>query len=1125
METKKNKQSLVFFFDLSSLNKQAHMSSSFHTRIRVSQTPDAAGPIVTAAAAADAPSSSDPMVDEPIVDQPSVVDEQPSTAEETLTYEQLVSGLVDQDDLHYTPDPLTGDLICSCDSTTISATMDSRLECVQPRRECSWTVAQTVTPTDAVVYMGDQQEVQFDVAYTKDCCFSSPEDTILFYNSSIGQKAYSAKTYVPFPSSSYAGHSVTAYGILASGSPTQLYNTLGGADLNGLGLLIDSPQHEITSAGAIQLDLTQLNRKAGTDIVLSLASVQEGQQYRIFTSASPFATVPATPLPVTPIINGQAVSGDPLTLEQTITDADLTGMNYLAISGGQIGNILLASLRYTLCIDIDPTSTPSKTTLCGTITVRNNGLKPTKNLTFSAIRIYAMPYGGVGDAAEQVILNPLNLANQPLAQSKPILQPGQSFPYVFKCVDLLSSLDSTTSFRVQADVGITNYTAHTGVLYKMTPTQSGVVRPATCSPSTLPPLNDCVKIVNTLLTNTQLEAILGFSSTVCASGSYSFTQWITTNSTDTVYSLENCVSLVDPSTTNVNLAAPKYATATVHAVPLLVTKTVNKTFTRTYTWDIVKTTTTSSPLSLALNDTTTIPYEIVVTASPHDSNWKVTGNVLVDVGGSLYVPLYNALITQVVDTVTSPAVSQTLSPLAYTSLDPSWNGPNAIGSYDISLTISDSSKTFHNEATVTMQNQKRHVDGSLENDIGTTSFKVSPSIEFTFTSPTTIVGGSALLNDAGIDIVNQSISAESAVAGVLLEPSKTYYATVCGDNIVSNTATLDPDGPQSLITSTASVTINVPCCDAVSDTILFYNSHIAAGAYTGDTTFTSSTYTGHSVVAHGMISTSPGSASALYNKLSGTDETGLGLALESDKEISKSYAIQLDLQNLNRKPGTDIYLSIGSVQPNEGYRIFAQNTAFAGSALPATTPLAVRVATNSDPATIEQKINDADVKRYLAVSGHFVNNSYSAANVLLVSLRFTACAGDLVTPPCTHSWGYWKTHGPGDCAQGNNTNQWPASSLYLGTRSYSSSQLCSILLASPSGGNKLVSLAHQLIAAKFNVLRGSSTSIQSTIDAADSYIGSLVIPPVGSGSKNSSTTTESLLDTYNSQAPFHCGNE
>jgi hypothetical protein len=110
------------------------------------------------------------------------------------------------------------------------------------------------------------------------------------------------------------------------------------------------------------------------------------------------------------------------------------------------------------------------------------------------------------------------------------------------------------------------------------------------------------------------------------------------------------------------------------------------------------------------------------------------------------------------------------------------------------------------------------------------------------------------------------------------------------------------------------------------------------------------------------------------------------------------------------------------------------------------------------------------------------------------------------TTVCAQGLGYWKQ-----------ANAWPVSSLTLGTVSYSESELRSILNA-PAVGNGLIILAHQLIAAKLNQANGADvTSVAATIAAADTLIGGLVAPPVGSGTlaPASTDTLANTLDTFN----------
>jgi hypothetical protein len=118
---------------------------------------------------------------------------------------------------------------------------------------------------------------------------------------------------------------------------------------------------------------------------------------------------------------------------------------------------------------------------------------------------------------------------------------------------------------------------------------------------------------------------------------------------------------------------------------------------------------------------------------------------------------------------------------------------------------------------------------------------------------------------------------------------------------------------------------------------------------------------------------------------------------------------------------------------------------------------------------------------------------------------------------CTYTLGYWKTH----------AGAWPVTSLTLGTVNYTQAQLLSIL-NQPAGGNGLIILAHQLIAAKLNIANGADmTPVASTIASADAAIGGLVVPPVGSDylDPSSINALASTLDDYNNGliGPGHCG--
>jgi hypothetical protein len=117
---------------------------------------------------------------------------------------------------------------------------------------------------------------------------------------------------------------------------------------------------------------------------------------------------------------------------------------------------------------------------------------------------------------------------------------------------------------------------------------------------------------------------------------------------------------------------------------------------------------------------------------------------------------------------------------------------------------------------------------------------------------------------------------------------------------------------------------------------------------------------------------------------------------------------------------------------------------------------------------------------------------------------------------CTLTQGYWKNH----------EKAWPVAELRLGATTYTKAELLAIL-RTPTEGNGLISMAHQLIAARLNIAAGASTAgIQATLDEADALIGALVIPPKGMGSLPPEKTSaiNDALTAFNEArvGPGHC---
>jgi hypothetical protein len=121
---------------------------------------------------------------------------------------------------------------------------------------------------------------------------------------------------------------------------------------------------------------------------------------------------------------------------------------------------------------------------------------------------------------------------------------------------------------------------------------------------------------------------------------------------------------------------------------------------------------------------------------------------------------------------------------------------------------------------------------------------------------------------------------------------------------------------------------------------------------------------------------------------------------------------------------------------------------------------------------------------------------------------WTAPAFAWAVGKCTLTQGFWKNH-PDD---------WPVTSLTLGTVTYTEAQLITIL-KTPVAGDASLDLAHQLIAAMLNVANGSDPGpISATITDANGDIGSGTIPegiapssPLGQDMVNDAA----VLDAYN----------
>lgn len=179
-------------------------------------------------------------------------------------------------------------------------------------------------------------------------------------------------------------------------------------------------------------------------------------------------------------------------------------------------------------------------------------------------------------------------------------------------------------------------------------------------------------------------------------------------------------------------------------------------------------------------------------------------------------------------------------------------------------------------------------------------------------------------------------------------------------------------------------------------------------------------------------------------------------------------------------------------------------------------------------------LGDIDITRYIptffpnyqppagAINSYDVNTR-TATVAVNADYSTVVTFNNVYTPPppsigCTYTQGYWKNHSAAGPAPYDDGWKALAGGLEHNTIFYSSGKTWLALFRTPVRGSAYVSLAHQYMAAKLNVLNGAAapTNVLAALATAESYFG---------GSSVSITGLASLLDEYNNGrlGTPHCG--
>ncbi len=249
---------------------------------------------------------------------------------------------------------------------------------------------------------------------------------------------------------------------------------------------------------------------------------------------------------------------------------------------------------------------------------------------------------------------------------------------------------------------------------------------------------------------------------------------------------------------NVSAGGSNYVVCIVS--PLIISKTANTSFTRTWAWTIDKSA-DQSALLLAKTQVMSVNYTVGLTSTPTDSNWAVSGNI------SVMNPVGNPVITvAVMDSMSLTGVvsvacpSNTIAPGA--TLNCTYATPVASGA----------SQT--NTATVTASESV--LNGSAMANVDFSSAAIT-SVDESITVTDTLKGA--------LGVVNAGVPASFNYSLTLGVPVESDVDLVCGANTINNTASFITNDTSSTGSDSAVVTATVDCPQGCTLTQGYWKNH------------------------------------------------------------------------------------------------------------------------------------------------------------------------------------------------------------------------------------------------------------------------------------------------------------
>jgi hypothetical protein len=413
----------------------------------------------------------------------------------------------------------------------------------------------------------------------------------------------------------------------------------------------------------------------------------------------------------------------------------------------------------------------------GQVCVTNGGAVATENLAITAVVTMPPSTTSIGSSLVDV-------------SGQPGIAAGATQCYSYK-VDIQNANVGAT-YRVTADVTITNHSGHLGSPFGPNPSETDIMPSAT-------PVHGSLNVTDTndgswMFTDSGSQTYSKKFS--CDSGSGTQTNTVTSAYADDQKS--------GPSAS---------AQVTVNCYALAVSKTASTSLDRTWAWTIAKSADQSS-LTLALGQTFPVNYTITVTSKSADSNWAAAGQITVNNPAPIA-----ATINSVADAVGSATATVDCGESFPYSLAA---GGDLTCNYTVSLPDATGGT---NTATATLQNRADSTPS------GTTDFTGTAAVDF----------GNAAINKVDATATVSDDYAGSSAAGLpaamnASDTPKTFtytrqagpYASP-GSYTVDNTATVVATDTKTTSSSSVSIPVTVPSAGCTL-TIGYWKTHPGATA-------------------------------------------------------------------------------------------------------------------------------------------------------------------------------------------------------------------------------------------------------------------------------------------------------